>query len=230
MTLTPLTPEQRHRVERCTRLVEHLARTIAPRVNRITEEELRSVGYEALVRSSQRYDPERGHSFRTFAYHRVRGAMLDASRRAVPGLRQRTRALRSLEATQSLLEQVRQREPGDGPDPRRLEQRVAVVAELVAQTTAVVMLSNAFARDPEAIAGTSSGDLDAVLDEARTRDRLQAALDQCCTEDERAIVMGLYQDGLTMAEIGERLGMHKSTVSRRHSTVLRRLSKALAES
>lgn len=226
MTLEPLTPSQRRRVERCTSLVDRLARSMVHRVARLSEDELRSVGYEALVRCSQRYDPELGRSFRTFAYLRVRGAMIDASRRAVPGLRQRSRAMRTLEATQSLLEQARKREPTDGPDPRRLEERVAAVAELVAQTTAAV-LASARVRDPEAVAGST--DLDAVLDEARTRQRLDEALQRCCSEAERAIVQGLYDEGLSMSEIGEKLGMHKSTVSRRHADVLRRLSEALAD-
>ena len=210
-------------------MVDHLARSIAPRVTRIGEDELRSIGYEALVRCSQRYDPELGGSFRTFAHHRVRGAMIDASRRAVPGLRQRTRALRALEATQEMLERVRRGEGGDGADPRRLEQRVAEVAELVAQTTAVVMLVSSQTRDPEAIAGTHPSDLDAALDDAKVRERVQGAIDRYCTESEREVVRGLYEDDLSMSELGERLGVHKSTVSRRHAEALRKLSKGPTE-
>lgn len=230
MTGTPLTVEQRRRVERCQPLVDQLARTMARRLARIAEDELRSVGYEALVRCSQRYDPSLGGSFRTFAYHRVRGALIDASRRAVPGLRQRSRALKTLEATQALLEQVRKTETPDGPDPRTLEQRVSAAADLVAQTTAAVMLSSAQPRDPDAVAETGPSDLDTVLDDARMRQRVQGAITQCCDEQDRAIVHAIYGLGLSMGEASKELGLHKSTISRRHASMLRRLGTTLADS
>ncbi|MEM7153179.1 MAG: sigma-70 family RNA polymerase sigma factor [Myxococcota bacterium] len=229
MTTKPLTAEQRARVERCTRLVDSLARSIAPKVAKLGEDDLRSVGYEALVRCSQRYDPETGTSFQTFAYHRVRGAMLDESRRAVPGLRQRSRALRALAASQSLLERSQQREEQGDEDTRSLQQRVEAAAELVAQTTTVVMLASAGPRDPEQVADAHGGDFDASIDDARIQSRVRKALDECCNEDERAFLRALYDEGLSMSELGTRLGKHKSTVSRRHASLLARLSSVLAE-
>lgn len=195
----------------------------------MTEEDLRSTGYEALVRCGQRYDPESGASFRTFAYHRVRGAMIDAARRAVPGLRRRSRALRSLQANQALLEQAQQNQGGDGPDPRRLKQRVAAVAELVAQATAAVMLSRAGPKDPERLVDEGTDDPDEAIDDARLRDRVRHAVAQCCSEEERSMLQALYDEGLSMSELGERIGRDKSTVSRRHAAMLKRLSAALQQ-
>jgi RNA polymerase sigma factor (sigma-70 family) len=48
----------------------------------IDSEELHSIGELALVEASERYDATRGLPFGAFAYIRVRGAMLDAIRKA----------------------------------------------------------------------------------------------------------------------------------------------------
>ena len=43
----------------------------------LENDDLVSIGVEALLRASARYDPSRGVQFGTFAYLRVRGAMLE---------------------------------------------------------------------------------------------------------------------------------------------------------
>jgi RNA polymerase sigma factor for flagellar operon FliA len=224
VTLTRLSPEQRLRVERGKPLVDKLARMLARRLARITEDELRSAGYEALVKCGLRYDPTQAASFRTYAFHRVRGAMIDAARRSVPGLRQRGRALRAMQASQALLEQVEQRELPGGPDPRTLAERVAAAADLVAQTTAAVVLSRLSTPDPEEVADEAVGEPEEVLHDTRLREHLRSTLERCCTEDERSMIVAIYEEGLTMTELGERLGRNKSTISRRHAALLKRIA------
>jgi len=47
----------------------------------VSEEELFSAGMMGLLKASRSYDPDRGAEFKTYAYHRIRGAMLDELRR-----------------------------------------------------------------------------------------------------------------------------------------------------
>lgn len=223
MTLARLSPEQRRRVERGKPLVDKLARMLARRLARITEDELRSVGYEALVKCGLRYDPTQAASFRTYSFHRVRGAMIDAARRAVPGLRKRGRALRAMQASQALLEQAEHRELPGGADPRTLQERVAAAADLVAQATAAVVLSRLSTPDPEEVAD-DAGAPEEVLHDARLHEHLRRTLERCCTEDERSMIAAIYEEGLTMTELGERLGRNKSTISRRHAALLERIA------
>lgn len=229
MSPSILSAEQRARVEKAHPMVDRLARMMAPRLARMSEDDLRSIGYEALVGCGLRYDPAMGSSFTTFSYHRVRGAMIDAARRAVPGLRRRSRALRALETTQALLERAQKREQGDGPDPRSLEERVKVVADLVAQATTAVMLSSSTAKDPETVADGRTSDLDTALDDARLKAKLRRVLDRSCNEEERALIQALYIDGTSMTDLAKAMGCNKSTVSRRHGALLKRLSDAMAE-
>jgi len=224
VTLERLSPEQRLRVERSKPLVDRLARMLARRMARITEDELRSAGYEALVKCGLRYDPTQAASFRTYSFHRVRGAMLDAARRAVPGLRRRGRALRAMQASQALLERAQERELPGGPDPRTLAERVAAAADLVAQATAAVVLSRLGDTDPEEVEDVAAGAPEEVLHDIRLREHLRRTLERCCDDDDRSLIAAIYEEGLSMTELGERLGRNKSTISRRHAALLRRIA------
>lgn len=62
---------------------------------RIDLEELVAIGNQGLVEAATRFRSDGGASFPTFAYHRVRGAMLDAVRRSAPLPRGVIRALRA---------------------------------------------------------------------------------------------------------------------------------------
>ncbi|MCX4239810.1 sigma-70 family RNA polymerase sigma factor [Paraliomyxa miuraensis] len=219
-----LSVEQRRRVERAKPLVDQLARALARRLARVTEDELRSAGYEALVKCGLRYDPTVGTTFRAFSFRRVRGAMIDTARKAIPGLRQRGRALRVLQATQALL--VHDEEHDDAFDPRTLHERVAAASDLVAQTTAAVVLSR-MVDDPDDVPDDAVGDLEEHLLDAQVRLQIRTTLLRCCTDQERAMLTALYEEGLNMTELGERMGLSKSTISRKHASLLRRLGKQL---
>lgn len=47
----------------------------------VSEEDLFSAGMVGLMTASRSYDPSRGAEFKTYAYHRIRGAILDELRR-----------------------------------------------------------------------------------------------------------------------------------------------------
>jgi RNA polymerase sigma factor for flagellar operon FliA len=60
-------------------LVRQLASRMIVRARPYLEvDDLVAVGVEALLRAAQRFDPERGVAFATFAYLRVRGAMCES--------------------------------------------------------------------------------------------------------------------------------------------------------
>ncbi len=228
MTHERLSPDQRRRVERAHPLVNQLARVMVHRLPRISVDDLRSAGYEALVKAGLRYDPEHGVPFKAFSYYRVRGAMIDAARRATPAVRRRSRALRTMETTQALLEQAETAEHTEGPDPRTLQERVDAAAGIIAQATAAVVLAHCGGPDPERVVDGDTRSAEDALDDDRVREHIRTALSRC-SEDERTMIEALYHEGLTMTEFGERTGRNKSTVSRRHAALLRRLGKDLRQ-
>lgn len=223
-----LTPQQRGWVERAVDRVEILARKIARSTGFASEDELRSAGHEALVRSALRYDPASGVPFSAFAHYRIRGAMLDTIRRASPTLRAKSRALRALETTQSLLEQRHLASAArETADPRSLSERVQAAADLLAQATAAVVLAKRGNDDPDALAAKVESPEAAVLDK-ESKALLEAAITGL-TEAEQAIVDAVYHRGLSMGEYAAEAGRNKSSISRLHGKLLTKLSKRLAD-
>lgn len=224
--LEPLTDAQRRRVESVMGRVDTLAHVLAKQVSHASLEELRSAGFEGLVRAAQRYDPASGVPFRAFAHHRIRGAMIDAARRASPSVRRRNRALKVLEATQALLDDARKTQSlRSGADTQTLAQRVQAAADLVSRTTAAVLASKAAPADPDTVAQAEGSAEDALVD-AELRAHLDDALG-ALPEDDRALVAAIYEEGLSMGEYGARVGKSRSTICRHHARILGGLGKRL---
>lgn len=208
-------------------MVDQIAGRIAWKLPRLSRDELCSAGYEALTQCGQRYDPGLGCTFRTYAHHRVRGAMLDEARRRTPGYRAYKRALQELEATQMLLEEASRKVEHEGPDPRTLEQRVAAAAQLVDAAATAVMLASAKGPDPATL--TDSGPAEQAeqsLDDQKIHAWVQHLLRHHCSDEERALLEALYVEGTSMADYAQQQGVNRSTISRRHAKLLRRLSAA----
>ncbi len=222
----PLSPLQRQRVESAMGRVEALARAMAPQMSHISLDDLRSAGFEGLVEAAQRYDPASGIPFVGFAHHRARGAMIDAARQAAPAIRRRSRAMRTLEATQALLEQARARESSDpGLDPRTLRERVEAAAELVRQTTTAVIAAKAAPDDPDTVPQEGRTP-EETLSNLQLRDHLRLAVAELPAADQE-LVEAIYDNGLTMGEYADVLGKSRSTVCRRHARILSQLGRQM---
>jgi RNA polymerase sigma factor for flagellar operon FliA len=226
MTSAKLTPEQQRWVERAAPKVRALARSLAPSTPHASLDELESAGLEGLVQAALRFDPTAGVPFRSFAHYRVRGAMIDAAREAAPAIRRRSRAMKLLHATQALLEQAQKRQPrAEDGDPRSLAEKVQAAADLVARTTAAVIMSKLPPRAPDSVVAPDD-DAEAVLLAAEERGLLGRVLQESEDED-RALIEAVYFRGLSMAEYAAQIGRNKSTVSRHHARVMDRLAKRM---
>ncbi len=201
--------------------VPQIARALRGLLGGVRFDECESAGYEALVRAALRYEPTTGVPFMAFAYQRVRGAMLDAARNTFPDRRRFARVVRAMEAADC----VSQANAPLAGDPRTLAERVAAAAAMVREVTAAVVLGRAVEDEQ---GDPRTGDLEGWLLDEETRAKIQAALGRCKPE-ERAVVDALYFRGVTMHAFAEELGMHVSTVSRRHAQALRRLARLIGK-
>ncbi len=62
-------------------LVWYVVNRITPRLPKaVSEEELHAAGMMGLWKAARSYDPSKGAEFKTYAYHRIRGAVLDELR------------------------------------------------------------------------------------------------------------------------------------------------------
>lgn len=227
MTTARLTPEQSAWVEQAYPKVTNIAKLVYRQTSNLSVEELVSAGTEGLIAAALRYDPEAGVPFPAFAYYRVRGAMIDAARRANPGSRQRRRAILALQASQALLEHAERKMPDASEgDHRSLRERVAAAAEIVAQTTTAVVLARIAPVDPDHVVDTSNEDAEAEMHNAEIREALAAAV-STCSEEERLLIDALYCRGLSMHEYAAETGKSVSTVSRHHAKLVASLGEQL---
>ncbi len=78
----PPAPDRDEELEQWRQLVWYVVNRIRPRLPAsVGEEDLFSAGMVGLLSAARSYDPNRGAEFKTYAYHRIRGAILDELRR-----------------------------------------------------------------------------------------------------------------------------------------------------
>jgi RNA polymerase sigma factor for flagellar operon FliA len=182
--------------------------------------DLVSSGVFGLIDAIERFDPERGVKFETFAVPRIRGAVYD-------GLRQldwvprsvRSRA-RDVERAFSELEHRLGRGPTDEELAAQLQVSTTELAKWLSSiaSTTVGPLDRAIAAgaEPSAPDEAVAGSPSAVVED---RELSQIMRDEIKKLPEREkLVLSLYYDeGLTLAEIGDVLGVTESRVSQIHT-------------
>lgn len=191
-------------------------------------------GIFGLVDAIDRFEPERGLKFETYAMQRIRGAILDDLRAQdwVPrSVRSRAREVeRALERLAARLQRT-------ATDPELAEELGISVPELrevyaQLQLTSVVALDELIAvgRGGSSLAETlpddSVPDPGAVLDGAENRRLLAQAVSQLVERD-RVVVSLYYFENLTLAEIGKVLGVTESRVCQLHTRAVLRLRSKL---
>jgi RNA polymerase sigma factor for flagellar operon FliA len=226
-----------------------LVLTLAPMVKYIVYRKIREIparcevedfiscGVEALLRSIDRYDPERGATLEQFAWTRIHGAVIDELRRNDWAPRSVRRFEREAARTRERFISVQGRAPSheelaaaldltvDQLDRRLGDLQRSEVTSLNVQVlgeddTTVERLDMLTSHDREADPEST-----ALRDHAR--DRLHHAL-ELLPERERQVAVLLYVHNLTLREIGETLGVTESRVCQLHSQLRRRLRAALA--
>ncbi|OAT79918.1 sigma-70 family RNA polymerase sigma factor [Desulfotomaculum copahuensis] len=219
-------------------LVKHLAGRLAVRLPAcISQEDLESCGVFGLIEAVDKFDPDMGRDFESYAYARVRGAMLDEVRRANWIPRTMWHKLQLLKATREKLE-------------RKHHQAVtneAVAREMGVSTAEINRLDNHFQRiytlSLDEMVTASGGEtlrlgdlipdpaspdpLDKVAEDDNQRLLAQAVA--AMSEKDQLVLSLYYRERLTMKEIGLVIGVTESRVCQLHSRALNRLRQKLKE-
>ncbi len=164
-------------------------------------DDLIAFGFGGLLEARHRFDPRRGVRFQTFAYYRVRGAMLDGVRKMSQLPR---RAHERLQAAA---------EASPTAAPTALDK--AFTRMSVCITTATVLQGRFGDESPEAIL---------LKNESVTR-LLQAL--PGLSPRQRVLVRGFYFEGRSLDAMARELGISKSWASRLHTNALQELREAL---
>jgi RNA polymerase sigma factor for flagellar operon FliA len=219
------------------RLRDRLVLTFAPMVKYIVYRKVREIparcevedfiscGIEALIKSIDRYDPDKGGTLEQFAWMRIHGAVLDELRRndwAPRSLRRREREVNKTRQNFAALY-------GRQPTKEELAQALAVtVAELSAHQadlarSDVGSLNTVVLSDDgstiERIDTLRSADHETDPEASAMRENAKERFRQAFArlpERDRKVAVLLYVQNLTLREIGEILGVTESRICQIH--------------
>ncbi len=190
--------------------------------------DLVSAGVFGLMNAIDKYDPSNGAKFETYAIPRIRGAILDGLRALdwVPrSVRSRSRSVQDAIAS---LEHELGRTPTDEEIAAELQITIEELEKWLADIAAGavgpldhVAMDNAPA-DNEAELQPGK-----AMEDGELRDAMRGEISKL-PEREQAILILYYDDGLTLAEIGEALGVTESRVSQIHTKAVLQLRSRLA--
>ena len=194
--------------------------------------DLVSYGIFGLIDAVERFDPALGCRFETYAIARIKGNILDELRTLDWVPRSVRAKARRIEAAVSRLAATLHRSPTEGELADALGmnddqlQRALSQISLMSLVTFDAAVSSAATGDPPLTVGDvlTSDDDDplAAVELAELRGALADAIERL-SERERAVVSLYYHDGLTLAEIGEVLGVTESRACQIHGKAVTRL-------
>jgi RNA polymerase sigma factor for flagellar operon FliA len=191
-------------------LVRHiLGKLVAQLPRGVDVENLESAGTLGLVEAANKFDPERGNKFETYAYTRIRGAILDELRRNCP-------------LPQHVLERVAKlRRAYEGLPPGATVEQLAAASGLTDDEVAdclaamrLTRLSSWQGGDPIDACLADRADPPDVMAERVEQKELLADAIEALPERERLVVTLYYTEDLRLKEIGTLLNLSESRVSR----------------
>jgi RNA polymerase sigma factor FliA len=228
------------------RLILHyspLVKFVAGRVaaglpQNIEQADLVSYGIFGLIDAIDKFDPGRGFKFETYAIARIKGAIIDELR-SIDWVPRSVRAKsRAIERAISKLENELKRSPEDGEVAAELEWSEGELASTLSQIsfTGIVALDDLLAASSDRSGSATVSDTitDGKHDpvEAYEVDEMKHLLADAINrmpDRERLVLTLYYYEGLTLAEIGDLLGVTESRVCQIHTKSILQLRGRLAE-
>ena len=193
-------------------------------------------GIFGLVDAIERFEPDRGLKFETYAMQRIRGAILDDLRAQDWVPRSVRSRAREVERAMERLEAKLHRSASDAEIAEELDITVNELRDLFAQ----LQLTSVAALDELVAVGRGAGSLAETLPDHHAEDPVAAMEDRenrrllaeaiaQLGERDRTVVTLYYFENLTLAEIGKVLGVTESRVCQLHTRAVLRLRTKLSE-
>ncbi len=229
------------------RLILHyspLVKYVAGRVgvglpSNIEQADLVSYGIFGLIDAIQKFDLERAIKFETYAISRIKGAIIDELR-SIDWIPRSVRyKAREVEKAYAALEAKLRRTPTEA----EVAAELGIALEDLHTIFSQVSFVNVVALDELLTAGGEKGDklsLVDTLEDTKAEDPVQAFESEetkhllakainTLPEREKIVVTLYYYEGLTLAEIGQVLGVTESRICQMHTKAVMQLRGKLAD-
>lgn len=199
----------------------------------LDRDDLFGYGMVGLIAAADAWDTSRGIAFSTFAYPRIRGAILDELRRMDFLPRGRRERVREVDAAVAALEQ----EHGERPSPEQIAARLGWSPDEVDE---VFVSASAAVRTSLDGGGDEGSDLASMLLDPSSKDPVGSAEYEELKErlidaiaalpaQEKTVITLYYAEELLLREIADILGVTESRVSQIHSRAIYRLNRNLLQ-
>jgi RNA polymerase sigma factor for flagellar operon FliA len=212
-------------------LLKHIAGRMALDLpGGIERDDLYGWGMVGLVNAADSFEPGRGLKFSTYAYSKIRGAILDELRRSdfLPrGRRERVRELDRVVAELA-------HRTGVAPSPEEIARELGVTLDEVDEILLAAKSAGHASLDEEVseslfarLSDPDSEDPQGSVEWEETKDLLVRAI-AGLNEQEKTVITLYYAEELRLREIADVLGVTESRVSQIHTRALYRLNRELA--
>ena len=192
-------------------------------------DDLVGAGVLGLIDAVRKFDARKHVKLESYARHRIRGAILDGLRSLDAASRDMRKKAKGAEKVYREMERKLGRPVGDdemaavlGVSLKKWYRTVQELQPVGVDWLRPMEAAELRQQDPETLVASPQ----ASAFDQRYRREQKAILNRamtCLTERDRLMMSLYYERGLTMKEIGEKLGVDESRVSQLHSAALARL-------
>lgn len=220
----------------------HLVRYVVSRMPitlpiSIATEDLISYGTMGLMEAVERFDPERGLKFETYAVTRIRGSIIDQLRFQdwIPrGVRRRSKEL--VQTMQKMEEEL-----GRAPNDEELAERLGISKQklktlLSESQNLMLSLDDTYGNDSsgsnltllDLVEDKNSPDPQGEFEAGELRKRLAQAI-ASLPEREKLLIALYYHENMTLREIGDIICVSESRACQLHAQAILRLRGRLSQ-
>ena len=198
-------------------------------------EDIASYGVEGLIDAVEKYSPERGAKFDTYALMRIRGSIIDKIRANDWLPRTIRKKIKEVKDTISELKIELNRMPTSAEVGAKLGIEKEKVDEILAQDTSIDSLYDKKNLGDESveiidtIEDVKSERPEEAAEKKDAKKELEKALKRL-PERERMLLVFYYHENMTLKEIGEAINVSESRVCQLHAQAIMKLRNILSAS
>lgn len=197
-------------------------------------EDISSYGVEGLIDAVEKFSPDKGARFETYALMRIRGNIIDKIRSQDFLPRSARKKIKDVKDAQEHLRQKLGRQPTSAEIGELLEIEKEKVDLILAEDTSVTSLYDKKGSSEESlelidtIQDTKRLTPHEEMEEKDAKKELERALKKL-PERERMIMVLYYHENMTLKEIGDTIEISESRVCQLHAQAIMKLKNILSE-